>query len=133
MRVGPPLTGPVDTLALSNGGRGAGGRAGAVAWWRRRWRRRARLAGAADAAGRGGRGGIGGAAARPTRRDVAAAAAAAVVDRRRRGGADETFPALPGRYIARLSMTPAEGAPTMLDQSFALTKDPMVIAERQRS
>ena len=28
MRVGPPLTGPVDTLALANGGRGAGGRGG---------------------------------------------------------------------------------------------------------
>ena len=44
-----------------------------------------------------------------------------------RGGAgDPTFLALPGKYVARLTITPAQGAPTTLDQSFALTKDPMV-------
>jgi hypothetical protein len=33
---------------------------------------------------------------------------------------------MPGKYIARLTITPTQGAATTLDQSFALTKDPMV-------
>jgi len=90
MRVGPPLTGPVDT---ANGGRGRsagrGGRGGAPT----------------DSAA-GGRGGFGGG----------------------RGGVpDNTFPALPGRYTARLTVAAAKGSPTVLEQSFALTKDPMVL------
>jgi hypothetical protein len=93
MRVGPPLTGPVDT---TNGGRGRGagtGRGGA----------------ATDSAGRGGFGGGGGGGGG-------------------RGGApDNTFPAMPGRYTARLTVATAKGAPTVLEQSFALTKDPMVL------
>ncbi|HET7373033.1 MAG TPA: hypothetical protein VFJ20_06585, partial [Gemmatimonadaceae bacterium] len=106
MRVGPPLTGPVDTLALANGGRG----------------------------GRGGRGGFGGAA------QGGAAQGGAIADTTgggrggfgggpgggRGGAGDATFPALPGRYVARLTVAPPQGAPTVLDQSFALTKDPMV-------
>src|SRR5205814_260051 len=45
-----------------------------------------------------------------------------------RGGApDPTFPAMQGKYIARLTVTPAKGAPTVFDQPFALTKDPAVI------
>lgn len=81
MRVGPPLTGPVDTTAGRAGGQGAG---------------------------RGGRGGGGGGG--------------------RGGGTGEiTFPALPGSYRARLTIRPASGAPTVLEQRFALRKDPMVI------
>ncbi|MGH7616932.1 MAG: WD40/YVTN/BNR-like repeat-containing protein, partial [Gemmatimonadaceae bacterium] len=88
MRVGPPLTGPVDT-AQAGGRGGRGGRGGA----------------GADTTGRGGgRGAPGGG----------------------RGGADNTFPTTPGKYIARLTVTPASGAPTVLEQSFALTRDPMV-------
>jgi hypothetical protein len=87
MRVGPPLTGPVDTAAL-NGRGGRGGRGGAPA----------------DSAGRGGQGGFGG----------------------RGGQIDPTFLAMPGKYVARLSITPTTGAPTVLEQSFVLTKDPMV-------
>jgi hypothetical protein len=93
MRVGPPLTAPVDT---TNGGRGRGaGRGG--------------FGGAAtDSAGRGGFGGGGPGGGR--------------------GGApDNTFPAMPGRYTARLTVAMAKGAPTVLEQSFALTKDPMVL------
>jgi photosystem II stability/assembly factor-like uncharacterized protein len=44
-----------------------------------------------------------------------------------RGNAVQTmFPATPGRYVARLSITPASGVPTVLTQPFSLTKDPMV-------
>ncbi|MFI5228019.1 MAG: WD40/YVTN/BNR-like repeat-containing protein, partial [Gemmatimonadales bacterium] len=85
MRVGPPLTGPVDTATLNGSGRGGrgGGRAGG---------------GAA-----GGGGGFGG------------------------RGNDNTFPASPGRYLARLTVAPqGGGAPTVLDQPFGLVKDPMV-------
>jgi photosystem II stability/assembly factor-like uncharacterized protein len=108
MRVGPPLTGPVDTLALQNGGRGGrgggrgfgGGAAGGGA---------AGGAGAPDTTGRGAGGGGGGGGFGG------------------RGGAgDPTFLALPGKYVARLTITPAQGTATTLDQSFALTKDPMV-------
>jgi hypothetical protein len=113
--IAPPLTGPVDTLALANGASRSRravdlqeARAGAPA------------GGATDSAGRGGRGGPGGAADSTGRGGAGAFGGG-------RGGADGTFPALPGRYIARLSVTPAEGAPTTLDQPFALTKDPMVI------
>ena len=104
MRVGPPLTGPVDTLALANGGRGGrGGRGGFGGG------AQGVAQGGANAdttgGGGGGRGGFGGG----------------------RGGAgDATFPALPGRYVARLTVAPPQGAPTVLEQSFALTKDPMV-------
>jgi hypothetical protein len=101
MRVGPPLTGPIDTLALQANGRGGrgGGRGGAGAAGR----------GAADTTGRGGAGAQGGPPGGG------------------RGGADNnTFPAMPGRYIARLTLTPASGTPTVVEQSFALTKDPMV-------
>jgi hypothetical protein len=34
---------------------------------------------------------------------------------------------MPGKYIARLTVTPSNGTPTVLDQSFALTRDPMVM------
>ena len=100
MRVGPPLTGPVDSLALANGGRsgrgGRGGFGGGIG---------GAAQGSVDTTGRGGFGGPGSG----------------------RGGViDPTFPALPGRYMARLTVTPAHGAPTILEQSFALTKDPMV-------
>jgi photosystem II stability/assembly factor-like uncharacterized protein len=95
MRVGPPLTGPVDTLALQNGGRGGrgGGRGFGGA--------------AADTTGRGAGGGGGGFGGRG-------------------GAGDPTFLATPGKYVARLTITPPSGAATTLDQSFALTKDPMV-------
>jgi len=101
MRVGPPLTGPVDTLALQGGGRaGRGGRGGAGAGG----------AAGADSAGRGGAGAQGGPPGGG------------------RGGADNnTFPAMPGKYIARLTVTPTSGAATVVEQSFALTKDPMVM------
>ena len=91
MRVGPPLTAPIDT---TNGGRGRGaGRGG--------------FGGApTDSAGRGGFGGGGGG---------------------RGGAADNTFPAMPGRYTARLTVASAKGAPTVMEQSFALIKDPMVL------
>jgi hypothetical protein len=98
MRVGPPLTGPVDTLALQNGGRGGRG-------------------------GGAGRGGVGGAATDTTGRGAGGGGGGFGG----RGGAiDPTFLALPGKYVARLTITPAQGAATTLDQSFALTKDPMV-------
>jgi photosystem II stability/assembly factor-like uncharacterized protein len=87
MRVGPPLTGPVDTTNAGRGrGAGRGGAGGA----------------ATDSAGRGGGGGRGGAQ-------------------------DNTFPAMPGRYTARLTVASAKGTPTVLEQTFALTKDPMVL------
>ena len=123
MRVGPPLTGPVDTLALANGGRGAGGRGGRGGFGGGGGGGGA-PAGGADSTGRGGRGGQGG-AADSTGRGGGGGGGGAFGGGR--GGADGTFPALPGRYVARLSVTPAEGAPTTLDQPFALTKDPMVI------
>jgi photosystem II stability/assembly factor-like uncharacterized protein len=96
MRVGPPLTGPVDTLALQgNGGRGGrgGGRGGAGA--------------AADTTGRGGAGGGGGPGGGR--------------------GNDGTFPATPGKYMARLTVSPPTGAATVLEQPFSLTRDPMVM------
>jgi photosystem II stability/assembly factor-like uncharacterized protein len=94
MRVGPPLTGPVDT---ANGGRGRGAIRGASG------------GAATDTAGRGGFGGGGGAGGG-------------------RGGApDNTFPAMPGRYTARLTVASSKGAPTVIEQSFALLKDPMVL------
>ena len=91
MRVGPPLTGPVDT---TNGGRGRGAGRGGFG------------AAPTDSGGRGGFGGAGGG---------------------RGGAADNTFPALPGRYMARLTVASAKGTPTVLEQSFALIKDPMVL------
>jgi hypothetical protein len=102
MRVGPPLTGPVDTAALNASGRGGrgGGRGGAGAG-----------RGGADSTGRGGAQGAPPQGAGPGGG---------------RGGNDNTFPALPGKYIARLVVTPPSGAPTTLEQSFALTRDPMV-------
>ena len=100
MRVGPPLTAPVDTLALQNGGRGARPRRVAA------FGAAAAPPGGADTTARGafGGGGFGGG----------------------RGVFDPTFPTTPGRYVARLTVTPASGAPIVLEQPFALTKDPMV-------
>jgi hypothetical protein len=104
MRVGPPLTGPVDTAALNASGRGGrGGRGGAGAG-----------RGGADSTGRGA-GGAGAQGGPPAAGPGGG-----------RGGNDNTFPALPGKYIARLVVTPQSGAPTTFDQSFALTRDPMV-------
>jgi len=97
MRVGPPLTGPADTTTRGGRGGGRGGFGGAAG---------------ADTVGRGGFGGGGAGAAFPGGG---------------RGGADFTFPALPGRYVARLTVAPPQGTPTVLQQSFALTKDPMVL------
>ena len=37
-----------------------------------------------------------------------------------------TFQALPGGYTARLRITPQGGTPTVLEQRFTLTKDPLV-------
>ncbi|HEY5061148.1 MAG TPA: hypothetical protein VII52_06405, partial [Gemmatimonadaceae bacterium] len=98
MRVGPPLTAPVDTLALQNGGRGGRGRGGFAG--------AAPPPGGADTTARGGfgGGGFGGG----------------------RGVFDPTFPTTPARYVARLTITPVSGAPIVLEQQFALTKDPMV-------
>jgi photosystem II stability/assembly factor-like uncharacterized protein len=109
MRVGPPLTGPVDTLALQGGrggrggSRGGGGGRGADSTGR---------GGGADNTGRG----TGGAQGGPPGAGPGGG----------RGGNDNTFPALPGKYVARLVVTAPSGAPTKLEQSFALTKDPMV-------
>jgi hypothetical protein len=44
----------------------------------------------------------------------------------RGGGGDVLFPALPGAYKARLTITSATGSPTVLEQPFTLRKDPMV-------
>ena len=44
-----------------------------------------------------------------------------------RGGGDALFPALPGTYKARLTLTSSKGSPTMVEQSFTLHKDPMVV------
>ena len=93
-----------STYATARGGRGGGRRRALVAAAGRRrrrsvggpWRRRRGWRGPGGAGG--GRG----------------------------GAADNTFPALPGKYVARLTVTPAQGTPTVLEQSFALTKDPMV-------
>jgi photosystem II stability/assembly factor-like uncharacterized protein len=99
MRVGPPLTAPVDTLALAGRGAGRGGRGGAAAGG-------GRGGAPADSAGRGGAAPGGGG----------------------RGGVfDPTFPTTPGRYVARLTIAPSSGAPTVLEQPFVLTKDPMVM------
>ncbi|HTI65791.1 MAG TPA: hypothetical protein VL524_19840, partial [Gemmatimonadaceae bacterium] len=104
MRVGPPLTGPVDSATLANAGRGGrGGRGGFGGGFGG-----AQAGANADTTGRGGFGGFGGPGGG-------------------RGGVfDPTFPALPGRYVARLTIATPHGAPTVLEQSFALTKDPMV-------
>ncbi len=56
--------------------------------------------------GGGGRGGFGGRGAAP---------------------AAATFLATPGSYRARLTITPTSGAPTVLERSFTLQKDPMVM------
>ena len=63
------------------------------------------------AGGRGGRAGGGGGAGGPGGG---------------RGGGDALFPALPGTYKARLTLTSSKGSPTVLEQSFTLHKDPMV-------
>jgi hypothetical protein len=85
MRVGAPLTAPLDTNVLNATGRGGGG-------------------------GGGGRGGGGGGFGQFG------------------GGANvpATFQALPGAYTARLRVTPPAGTPTVLEQRFTLTKDPLV-------
>ncbi len=109
MRVGPPLTGPVDTLALQRAvtpgiGRGGTGRGGPVT------------------NATGGLGGPGGTAADTTGRGGAPGGGG-------RGGGppDNTLPAIPGKYLARLTINSPSGPPTILEQSFALTKDPMVM------
>jgi photosystem II stability/assembly factor-like uncharacterized protein len=115
MRVGPPLTAPVDTLALQralapSAGRGGTGRGGPVT------------------NATGGLGGPGGAAADTTGRGGAGGAGGQGGFGGGRGGApDFTLPAVPGKYVARLSITTPGGAPTILEQPFALTKDPMVM------
>lgn len=40
------------------------------------------------------------------------------------GGGIRTFPVTPGRYTARLTVTPPNGAPTVLTQRFSLLRDP---------
>jgi photosystem II stability/assembly factor-like uncharacterized protein/uncharacterized membrane protein YgcG len=45
----------------------------------------------------------------------------------RGAGGDALFPALPGTYKARLTLTSGAGTPAVLEQSFTLRKDPMVI------
>ncbi len=67
------------------------------------------LAARAEAAARGGRGGGG--------------AGGGGGFGRGRGNAEVTYPALPGRYSARLTVTPESGAAAVLTQSFNLTKD----------
>ena len=105
MRVGPPLTGPVDTLALANPGRGGrGGRGGFGGGFGRGGQGAANT----DTTGRGSFGGFG------------------PFGGGRGGAVDPTFPALPGRYLARLTVTPVHGTPTVIERPFALTKDPMV-------
>ncbi len=42
---------------------------------------------------------------------------------RGRGNAEVTYPVIPGRYSARLTVTPKGGSPTVMTQSFTLTKD----------
>jgi hypothetical protein len=111
MRVGPPLTGPVDTLALQraltpSAGRGGIGRGGPVT---NATGGLGGPGGAADTAGRGGAGGAGGQGGG------------------RGGTPDNTLPAVPGKYVARLSISTQTGAPTVLEQPFALAKDPMVM------
>jgi photosystem II stability/assembly factor-like uncharacterized protein len=106
MRVGPPLTGPIgsDSLSAARVGRGGGvasASADSIAG-----------AGRADEGGRGAQGGRG---------------AGGVPGGGRGGAGDNTFPALPGRYTARLSITPSSGPPTVLEQTFTLKKDPMVV------
>jgi hypothetical protein len=44
-----------------------------------------------------------------------------------RGGGDALFPALPGTYKARLTLASSKGSPTVVEQSFTLHKDPMVV------
>ena len=119
MRFGPPFTAPVDTLALQraanpvqNAGRGGTGRGGPVT------NQTGGLGGpggaAADTTGRGGRG-------------AGQAGGGGGGGGGGRGGApDNTYPATPGKYIARLTITPQGGSPTTLDEPFMLTKDPMV-------
>ncbi len=63
--------------------------------------------------GRGGRGGFGGGRGGFGGRGGPPAAA--------------TFPALPGTYRARLTITPSSGPATILERSFTLEKDPMVV------
>ncbi len=127
MRVGPPLTGPVDTAALSSAGRGAGGGRGGRGGGRGAG---APTGGEADSSGRTGRGG---AAADTTGRGGAGAFGGGGGGGGGggfgggRGGGDGTFPATPGRYVARLTVTSADAPPTVLEQSFMLTKDPAVI------
>ncbi len=74
--------------------------------------------GTAVAGGRGGRGG-GGAAGGGGGGGGAGGG--------RGGGGDALFPALPGMYKARLTLTSSKGSPTTLEQSFTLHKDAMVM------
>lgn len=70
------------------------------------------------AGGRGGRGGAGGAGG---------GGGGAGGPGGGRGGGDALFPALPGTYKARLTLTSSKGSPTVLEQSFTLHRDPMVM------
>jgi len=69
------------------------------------------------AGGRGGRGGAGG----------AGGGGGAGGPGGGRGGGDALFPALPGTYKARLTLTSSKESPTVLEQSFTLHRDPMII------
>jgi len=115
MRYGAPFTSPIDTLALQravnpvqNPGRGGTGRGGPVA------------------SQTGGLGGPGGAAADTLGRGGRGGGPAGGGGGGRGGAPDNTYPATPGKYIARLTVTPQGGAATTTDQPFMLTKDPMV-------
>ncbi len=72
------------------------------------------------AGGRGGRGGAGAAGA------GGGGGGAGGPGGGRGAAGDALFPALPGTYNARLTLTSASGTPTVLEQSFTLHKDPMV-------
>jgi photosystem II stability/assembly factor-like uncharacterized protein len=111
MRVGPPLTGPVDTMPLLRGGRGGrgqlgGGQAGRGGAAGGRGAQGARGAGRGGGGGGGAGfgGGFGG-----------------------RGNGEITFLALPGTYRARLTIASPHGAPTVFERPFNLLKDPMVL------
>ncbi len=69
------------------------------------------LAARTEAAARGGRGGGGG------------GGGGGFGGRGGRGNTEITYPVVPGRYTAQLTVTPTSGAPVVMRQSFTLTKD----------
>jgi photosystem II stability/assembly factor-like uncharacterized protein len=115
MRVGPPLTGPVlsDSARRGRGGFGGGrgGSGGGIADSASFSARGVSFTDSSSMFGRGGAGGGGGAPAGGGRG----------------GGGEDTFLALPGVYKARLTVAPPAGTPVVLEQSFALRKDPAVL------